>query len=64
MIRWNNLDTLQSWKELKEKSEKVDLKQVLAGEAGAKRVLDYAIPMGGGLTYYYAAKQVNEEILD
>ena len=63
MIRWNNLDTLESWKALADKAEKVDLKQALAGEAGAERVKKYAVPMGGGLTYYYGAKQVNEGIL-
>ena len=63
MIKWNNLDTLASWKALAEKAEKVDLKQALAGEAGAARVREYAVEMGGGLKYYYGAKQVNEEIL-
>ena len=63
MISWKNLDTLESWKALETKAEKVNLKQELAGEAGAARVRDYAVAMGGGLTYYYGAKQVNEEIL-
>ena len=63
MIQWNNLDTLESWKALEKKAEKVDLKKVLAGEEGADRVRKYAVPMGGGLTYYYGAKQVSEEIL-
>ena len=63
MIRWNNLDTLDSWKALADKAEKVDLKQALAGDAGADRVKAYSAPMGGGLTYYYGAKQVNDGIL-
>ena len=63
MAEWKNLDTLKSWKELEEKAEKVDLKEALAGEAGAERVREYAVPMGGGMTYYYGAKQVNESIL-
>ena len=64
MIRWQNLDTLESWKQLASKAEKVDLKEELAGEKGAGRVKACAVPMGGGLTYYYGAKQVNESILD
>ena len=63
MIRWQNLDTLESWKQLASKAEKVDLKAELAGEKGAGRVKACAVPMGGGLTYYYGAKQVNESIL-
>ena len=63
MIRWQNLDTLESWKQLASKAEKVDLKEELAGEKGAGRVKACAVPMGGGLTYYYGAKQVNESIL-
>ena len=63
MIKWNNLDTLESWKALEKSGKKVDLKQVLAGEQGAERARNYAVPMGGGLTYYYGAKQVDGEIL-
>ena len=63
MIQWKNLDTLESYRALAEKAEKADLKEVLAGESGAQRVREYAVPMGGGLTYYYGAKQVNESIL-
>ena len=63
MIGWNNLDTLESWKALSEKAEKVDLRQALAGEGGAARVKEFAVPMGGGMTYYYGAKQVSESIL-
>ncbi len=63
MIRWQNLDTLESWKALAAKADRADLRQVMAGEAGAERVRKYAVEMGGGLTYYYGAKQVNDEIL-
>ena len=64
MINWQNLDTLKSWKKLAESAEKVDLKRELAGEEGAARVKAYAAPMGGGLKYYYGAKQVNDSILE
>ena len=62
-MKWQNLDRLDSFRELTEKTEKVDLKAVLAGEDGAERVKAYAVEMGGGLTYYYGAKQVNDDIL-
>ena len=63
MTEWKNLDALESYQTLKKNAAKVDLKQALAGEDGAERVKKYAAPMGGGLTYYYGAKQVDEEIL-
>ena len=63
MIQWKNLDTLDSWKALAKKAEDVDLTAEMAGEAGAARVREMNVPMGGGLKYYYAAKKVNESIL-
>ena len=36
MITWNNLDTLESFKELS-KVERVDIKEAMSGENGAKR---------------------------
>ena len=62
MVSWNNLDTLSSFKELESK-EKVCLKKEMAGENGVKRVKEYSVPMAEGLTYNYATKAVNEEIL-
>ena len=62
MITWRNLDTLDSWKKLEQAGKKVNLPEVLAGEAGAERVKSFAVKMGGGLTYYYGAKQVDEEM--
>jgi len=63
MTNWNNLDTLGSFKALAD-AKKVDLKTVLAGEDGAKRVKEYSIPMAAGLTYNYASKKVDADILD
>ncbi len=63
MADWKNLDRLKAFQELKAKNEKADLTREMAGEAGAERVRKYNIPMGGGQTYYYAAKQVNDGIL-
>ncbi|MBO4750899.1 MAG: glucose-6-phosphate isomerase, partial [Lachnospiraceae bacterium] len=63
MISWKNLDTLASFQELAKK-DKVSLKDVMSGEAGAKRVKTYQMPMAEGMTYCYAAKAVDENVLD
>ncbi len=63
MVNWKNLDTLTSYEELK-KVEKVNLAEVMAGENGAERVKAYSVPMAAGLAYNYAAKQVDEDVLD
>lgn len=62
MITWKNLDTLASFEELK-KVEKVNLAEVMSGENGADRVKKCSIPMAEGLTYNYAAKQVDDQVL-
>lgn len=64
MVKWNNLDTLDSYKELTEMTKRVDLKEVLAGEAGAKRVAKYSVPMAADMAYNFAAKQVDDEVLE
>ena len=63
MAEWKNLDTLDTFKMLAASDHRVDLKEVLAGEAGADRVKQYSVPMACGLAYNYAAKQVDDEIL-
>ncbi|MBO7340182.1 MAG: glucose-6-phosphate isomerase, partial [Lachnospiraceae bacterium] len=63
MISWKNLDTLASFDALAKK-EKVCLKCALGGEAGAERVKKYQVPMAEGLVYSYAAKAVDENVLD
>ncbi len=63
MINWKNLDKLASYETLS-KAEPVKLAEVMTGESGAERVRKYSVPMAGGLAYHYAAKQVNDEILD
>ena len=62
MVSWNNLDTLKSFKKL-ESTKRVDLKAVMSGESGAKRVKSYSVPMACGLSFNYAAKAVDEEVL-
>ena len=64
MIQWVNLDALKSYKALKNEQHKVDLRKVLSGEKGTERVASYKIPMAAGLMYSYAAKQVDETVLD
>lgn len=62
MLNWNNLDTLASYQDLS-KAECVKLAEVMSGENGADRVRNYSIPMAAGLTFNYAAKQVDDEVL-
>ncbi len=63
MVSWNNLDTLASWQAL-EQMEKVNLAAVMTGENGAERVKKYSAPMAEGLAYNYAAKQVDDTVLE
>ena len=63
MAEWKNLDTLDAYKVLAGSDHRVDLREVLSGAAGGERVRSYSVPMACGLTYNYAAKQVDEEIL-
>ncbi len=63
MAEWKNLDTLEAYKALAASDHRVDVKQALSGDAGAERVKKYSVPMACGLTYNYAAKQVDEEVL-
>ena len=62
-ISWNNLDKLESFKKLQSLKGSVSVAKELSSADGAKRVAEYSIPMGGGLTYNYAAKQVNPQVL-
>ena len=62
MISWKNFDELKTVKKL-ENAPKTDLREALAGNAGAERVAKYSVPMSSGLSYNFAAKQVNDETL-
>ena len=64
MVAWNNFDTLKSYKDLTENTKKVNLAEVMSGDNGAARVKNYSIPMGAGLVYNYAAKAVDDEVID
>ena len=63
MINWNNLDTVGSFKELSEVA-RVNLAEAMTGEKGAERVKKYNAPMACGLTFNYAAKQVDDSVLE
>ncbi|MBQ0041745.1 MAG: glucose-6-phosphate isomerase [Lachnospiraceae bacterium] len=64
MANWKNLDTLASYKALESKKGSVDLKKEMSGENGAKRVKTYSVPMACGMAFNYAAKQVDDSIVD
>ena len=62
MVSWNNLDTLSSYKELAD-VKPACLTEVMSGDNGAERVKNYSVPMAAGLSYNYASKQVDENVL-
>ena len=64
MIQWKNLDTLESYKILAKEKKMVDLHAVLEGPGAVERVAGYSIPAGCGLRYNFAAKQVDDDIID
>ena len=62
MITWNNLDTVNSYKEL-EAVAKVNLAEVMSGENGAERVRKYSAPMAEGMAFNYASRPVDDAVL-
>ncbi len=63
MAEWKNLDQAKAYAELLA-AKKVDVKEVMSGESGADRVRGYSIPMAEGLTFNYAARPVDDDIID
>ena len=63
MVMWNNMDTLTSYQELS-KVGRVNLAEVMSGDNGAERVKKYSVPMAEGMVYNYAAKQIDDEVLE
>lgn len=59
MANWSNTDTLEAYKKMLSLKGQVNLKEVLSAE----RVKSFQVPMAAGLTYNYAAKEVNAQIL-
>ena len=64
MISWKNLDTLKAFDRLNALKGSVNLAEAMSGEGGAQRVAKYSVPMAGGLNYNYAAKAVDDKVLD
>ncbi|MEE0954838.1 MAG: glucose-6-phosphate isomerase [Eubacterium sp.] len=64
MVSWKNFDQLDSYGKLRALKDEVDLPQVMAGEAGAERVRKYSIPMAEGLAYNFAAKKVDDKVIE
>ncbi len=64
MLNWNNLNQVKAFEKLQALRDHVRLQDVMAGEQGAERVKKYSVPMAGGLTYNFAAKQVDDEVLE
>lgn len=62
-ISWDNLNKLESYKKLQTLKGAVSVAKTLSGAAGEKRVAEFSIPMSSGLTYNYAAKQINKQVL-
>ena len=62
MNQWKNLNELTSYQQLGN-NERVDLTRAMAGAEGEERVKKYNVTMAAGMTYYYAAKQVDDNIL-
>ena len=55
MINWNNLDTLDSFKELKN-ADSVNLVEAMSGEKGAERVKKYSVSMAEGLSLIHISE--------
>ena len=64
MVAWKNLDTLEAYQALLDTKDSVNLAEVMQGESGAQRVEKYFVPMAEGLTYHYAAKAVDDDIIE
>ena len=63
VINWKNFDELASYRKLEALKGSVDLVEAMSGEKGAERVARYSVPMACGLSYNYAAKAVDDEVL-
>ena len=63
MINWKNTDTLASYQELAN-VKRVNLAEAMSGEQGAERVKYYSVSMTEGLNYNYAAKEVDDTVID
>ena len=58
-IRYENLDKTEAFRELRAGGKQVDLREALT----ADRVEKYVVNAGAGISYHYAAKQVDDGII-
>lgn len=63
MVAWRNLDQLDAFHALQALEDQVVLKEVMLGDSGKERVEKYQVPMAEGLVYNFAAKKVNDRVL-
>ena len=63
MIYWKNLDSLTVYDKFMSLRGKVDLAAAMSGRSGAERVAACSVPMPEGLTYNFAAKAVDGEVM-
>lgn len=63
MVAWKNLDELKAYTTL-QNVKKVDVASVMSNESGAQRVKNYSVAMAEGMVYNYAAKAVDEDVLN
>ncbi|MCI6858785.1 MAG: glucose-6-phosphate isomerase [Eubacterium sp.] len=63
MATWKNLDKLAAFDKLAGLKNHVDIKEAMTGENGAVRVAKYSTPMAEGLSFNYAAKEVDDTVL-
>lgn len=64
MVAWRNLDQLDAFHALQALEDQVVLKEVMLGDSGKERVEKYQVPMAEGLVYNFAAKKVNDRVLE
>ncbi len=62
-LSWENLSKLESYKKLQSLKGAVSVAAELSKDTASERVKKYSAAMGAGLTYNYAAKQVDEKVL-
>ena len=63
-MEWKNFNLLDAYKKLENLDSPVCLKEVMAGDNGAKRVKEYQVPMSNGMVYSFAAKKVDDQVLE
>lgn len=62
MANWKNLSELNSYENLKS-VKKLNLRDAMTGENGGKRVRDYNVKMAGDMSFNYASREVDADIL-